>query len=144
MFDPPNPEVTENSARYTKALETGDYVSKGTGKVPRKGINCSKSSVAGSPSLQDTPENGKFSYTREPNPTGLDTKLKCAGTYNQRGKREADLVYFFGQHSNRVPFVPSYSSFDDKIRCIQHRLGSSSGGPYQKRRQPTISTICNC
>ena len=127
VFDPPSPEVTEDPARCSKALETGDCVSKGTGKVPR--INGSKSSVASSPSLQGTPGNGKCSFAREPNPTRPDTKVQCAGTTNQRSKRGFDLVDLSRQHSNRIPHVPSYSTVDDRIRCIQHRLGSSSRGP---------------
>ena len=129
VFDPPSPEATEDPARCSKALETGDCVSKGTGKVPGKGINGSKSSVASSPSLQGTPGNGKCSFAREPNPTRPDTKVQCAGTTNQRSKRGFDLVDLSRQHSNRIPHVPSYSTVDDRIRCIQHRLGSSSRGP---------------
>ena len=129
VFDPPSPEATEDPARCLKALETGDCVSKGTGKVPGKGINGSKSSVASSPSLQGTPGNGKCSFAREPNPTRPDTKVQCAGTTNQRSKRGFDLVDLSRQHSNRIPHVPSYSTVDDRIRCIQHRLGSSSRGP---------------
>ena len=79
------------------------------------------------------PENGECSDTREPITARLDTKVQCASRIDQRGNGGSKLVGLLRQHHDRIPFASPDTSIDDRIRCIQHRLGRSSGGSVYGR-----------
>ena len=131
--DPPSPEIEKNPAGCPEAPEAGEGISEGASKVPGKSVSCFQSSLAGRSPLQGPPENGECSDTREPITARLDTKVQCASKIDKRGNGGSKLVGLLRQHHDRIPFPSPDTSIDDRIRCIQHRLGRSSGGSVYRR-----------
>ena len=131
--NPPSPEIEKNPAGCPEAPEAREGISEGASKVPGKSVSCFKSNLAGPSPLQGPPENGECSDTRKPITARLDTKVQCASRIDQRGNGGSKLVGLFRQHHDRIPFASPDTSIDDRIRCIQHRLGRTSVGSVYRQ-----------
>ena len=62
-----------------------------------------------------------------------DTKVQCTSRIDQRGDGGSKLVGLLRQHHDRIPFASPDTSMDNRIGCIQHRLGRTSGGSVYRQ-----------
>ena len=131
--NPPSPEIEKNPAGCPEAPEAKEGISEGASKVPGKSVSCFQNSLVGPSPLQGPPENGECSDTRKPITARLDTKVQCVSRIDQRGDEGSKLVGLLRQHHDKIPFASLDTSIDDRIRCIQHRLGRMSGGSVYRR-----------
>ena len=129
----PAQKLKKNPVGCPEAPEAREGVSEGASKVPGKRVSCFQRSLAGPSPLQGPPENGEWSDTRKPITARLDTKVQCASRIDQRGDGGSKLVGLLRQHHGRIPFAFPDTSIDNRIRCIQHRLGHTSGGSIYRQ-----------
>ena len=128
-FNFPSREAEENPTISTTSSSPTKCVSERSGKVCGQGLSIHESNMASPIALQSTAVFNQFSSAREigsTRPCGFE--IQCQSESHQGGEERSNLVAIPGQKAaNAIPNIAQNTRHDNRVRCLQQGLGSSTG-----------------
>ena len=121
-------ETEENPAGCTLPLKERHGVGQGLGKICGKSNGFSSGHMAGSTTLQSSAENGNLNCPTGPASGEQSFEVCLHAKPQSRSQGRPQLVGLPGQ--TPAPGFPNTSTdpgHDNRVRCLQHGLGSSAG-----------------
>ena len=131
---PPLREDEEDSTECPHPSGSTAGVHKRHSKICGEGLSLNKSYLAGSTPLQSPAVHDKLSGPNRPTLYNQDDQIQCK-IESHRGSQDGLVLVDFlesGCHDGVSPLAP-YPRLNDRIRCIQHRLGSMPRGNSNRR-----------